>query len=116
MTKKIAFFAFNGAPLCFMHVLLNALDMKEKGYEVKIIFEGGTVKLIKDFSKPDNPFHKLYMRAKNAGLIDCVCKACAVKMDSLEAAETQGLPIDDELSGHPGMAKYIEQGYEVMVF
>jgi hypothetical protein len=29
--EKVALFAFKGEPLCFVHVLLNALDMKEKG-------------------------------------------------------------------------------------
>jgi hypothetical protein len=35
--KKIALFVFNGDPMCFIHVLLNALDMSEKGYEAKIV-------------------------------------------------------------------------------
>lgn len=26
--------------MCFVHVLLNALDMQERGYEVKVILEG----------------------------------------------------------------------------
>ena len=32
--KKVVLFAFNGDFMCFIHVLLNALDMHEKGYEV----------------------------------------------------------------------------------
>jgi len=32
--KKVALVAFNGEPMCFVHVLLNALDMEEKGYEM----------------------------------------------------------------------------------
>ena len=44
--KKIALFVFNGDPMCFIHVLLNALDMKGKGDEAKIIIEGASVKLI----------------------------------------------------------------------
>ena len=39
-TKKVALFAFNGELMCFIHVLLNALDMNKKGYEVKIVIEG----------------------------------------------------------------------------
>ena len=31
--KKIALFVFNGDPMCFIHVLLNALDMKQKEYD-----------------------------------------------------------------------------------
>ena len=32
--EKVALFAFNGELMCFIHVLLNAIDMKEKGYDV----------------------------------------------------------------------------------
>ena len=39
MEKKVAIFAFNGKPMCFVHALLNTLDMKEKGYDVKLIIE-----------------------------------------------------------------------------
>ena len=38
--KKVALFAFNGDFKCFAHVLLNALDMKAKGYDVKVVIEG----------------------------------------------------------------------------
>ena len=38
--KKVALFAFNGELMCLMHVLLNAIDMNERGQEVKIVIEG----------------------------------------------------------------------------
>jgi hypothetical protein len=44
--KKFALFVFNGDPMCFIHVLLNAIDMSEKGYEAKIVVEGAATKLI----------------------------------------------------------------------
>jgi len=44
--KKFALFVFNGDPMCFIHVLLNALDMSAKEHEVKIIIEGAATKLI----------------------------------------------------------------------
>ncbi len=47
--KKLALFAFNGDPMCFIHILLNALDMKEKGFDGKIIIEGSATKLIHEF-------------------------------------------------------------------
>jgi hypothetical protein len=40
MQRKVAIFAYNGEPMCFAHVLLNALDMKEKGYDERYM-EGG---------------------------------------------------------------------------
>ncbi len=42
----IALFAFNGEPMCFLHVLLNALDMKARGFGVKLVLEGASVKLV----------------------------------------------------------------------
>ena len=57
--RKIAFFPFKGEKMCFMHVLINALDCHEKGMDVKIIVEGEAVKLIKDEIKSKTPgtFH-----------------------------------------------------------
>lgn len=43
--KKILFYAMQGEKMCFVHVLLNALQLKEENCEVKIIFEGQAVKL-----------------------------------------------------------------------
>jgi len=114
--KKTALFVFNGDPMCFIHVLLNALDMKEKGYEAKIIIEGAATKLIPELAKEDNPLHDLWEKSKAAGLVDGVCKACSNKMRTLEAAKDQGLTLLDEMTGHPGMAHYRDDGFEIVSF
>ena len=114
--KKFALFVFNGDPMCFIHVLLNALDMKEKGYDGKIIIEGSATKLLPELAKSDNPLHKLWEKVKEAGLVDGVCKACSNKLETLEAAKKQGLTLLDEMSGHPSMARYRDEGFEVISF
>ena len=115
MSKKIALFAFNGE-LCFIHVLLYSLDFADSEYDVKLIIEGTATKEIVKLKNPLNPMHKLYKKVKDAGLIDCVCKACANKMGALEAAKEEGLRIEDEMSGHPSMARYRNEGYEIIVY
>lgn len=114
--KKVALFVFNGDPLCFIHVLLNALDMKAKGDDVKIIIEGASVKLIPELVKPDNPLNGLWKKNLEQGLIEGVCKACANKLGTLDAAKEQGLTLLDDMSGHPGMSGYRDKGYEVITF
>ena len=114
--KKFALFVFNGDPMCFIHVLLNALDMKGKGYDSKIVIEGSATKLLSDLDRPDNPLHKLWEKVKEAGLVDGVCKACSNKLGTLEAAKEQGLTLLDEMSGHPSMARYRNEGFEVISF
>lgn len=114
--KKIALFAFNGETMCFVHVLLNAIDLHENGYNIKVILEGSATKLIAELNDTAKPFSKLYHTAKDLGLFDCVCRACAAKMGSLSAAEEQNLPLCDDMSGHPSVRKYIEQGYQILTF
>ena len=114
--KKMVLFAFNGDPVCFVHVLLNALDMNEKGYEGKIVIEGAATKLIPDLIAKDNPLNKLWEQAVSAGLIAGTCKACSNKMGTLEAAKKQGLTLLDEMMGHPSMARYRNAGFEVVSF
>jgi hypothetical protein len=114
--KKFALFVFNGDPMCFIHVLLNALDMAEKGYEAKIIIEGAATKLISELEKKGNPLHQLWQRARAKGLVDGVCKACANKMESIVEAKTLGLPLLEDMLGHPGMARYRDAGFEIITF
>ncbi len=43
-------------------------------------------------------------------------RACAAKVEGLAAAEAQGLNICGDMKGHPSLATYIEDGYEVISF
>jgi hypothetical protein len=114
--KKIALFVFNGDPMCFIHVLLNALDMDEKGYDAKIIIEGAATKLIPELEKKGNPLHQLWKQAKGEGLVEGACKACSKKMETIASAKAQGLPLLEDMLGHPAMARYSEAGYEIITF
>lgn len=109
--NKFVFFAFKGELLCFNHVLLNALDFSSKGMEAKIIIEGEAVKLVKELEESDNP---MYKSAKTKGLIDGICKACSAKMGVLDYNQTVGIPLKDEMNGHPSMAAYIKEGYHII--
>jgi hypothetical protein len=109
--RKIAFFAFRGDEMCFMHLVLNAMDLHKKGYPVKIIMEGEAVTIIEKLEKGEN---KPYLKAKGMGLFDCICKACSAKLGVLEFNETVGIPLKGNLEGHPAMEDYIKEGYEII--
>ena len=113
---KTALFAFNGEMMCFIHVLLNALDLKASGHEVAVVIEGSATKLAPELAKPDNPMHGIWTKAREAGLIRAVCRACSQKMGVLRQIEDLGLPLGDDMQGHPGMAPYLNQGYRVITF
>lgn len=114
--KKVVLFAFNGELMCFVHVLLNGLDMHEKGFEVKIVIEGSATKLVPDLGVEGNLLSAPFKRVQSLGLIEGVCKACATKMGTVEDAASLVLPLLSNMWGHPGMAKYIQDGYQIVTF
>ncbi|MEF2146032.1 MAG: DsrE family protein [Desulfovibrionaceae bacterium] len=114
--EKTVLVAFNGEMMCFVHVLLNALDMQERGGEPLVVFEGAAVKLVPELERPSNPFAALYDKAKNAGLIAGVCRACSAKLGVLEEVKASGLPLLDDMSGHPSLGAFMEKGYRVLTF
>jgi len=114
--KKVVLFAFNGDKMCFIHVLLNALDMHEKGYEVKIVVEGSATKLVPEMAKEGDFLNPLYTQAKEKGLFAIVCKACSAKMKVLDAVEKEGLPVGGTLKGHPSMSEFLDNGYQLITF
>lgn len=97
--------------MCFQHILLNALDLSANGKEVKIIFEGASVKLVSVFAEEMNP---LYQKAQDLGLIAGVCLACSRVLGVYEQNKSSGLTLLDDMSGHAGMKDYIHSGYQVI--
>jgi hypothetical protein len=49
--------------------------------------------------KADAPFAELFSKVKEAGLIDCVCKACSAKLGSMEDAKKLGLNVSGTMMG-----------------
>ena len=114
MSQKTLIFAFQGNPMCFIHVLLNAIDLHEKGMDGSIIIEGEAVKLIPEMSKPGHFLSALYQKANELGLIKEVCLACSKKLGVANAVEDAGLPLSGDMAGHPSISKYIEDGYKII--
>lgn len=109
--KKVLFYGMTGEKMCFQHILLNAIDLYSSDVKVKIIFEGASVKLVSVFEKENNP---LYRKAKEAGIIAGICLACSKVMDVYEENLESGLEMLEDMSGHAGMKKYTNDGYQVI--
>ena len=114
--KQNVFFAFRGDPMCFVHVLLNSLNLHKKGMGGQIVLEGDAVKLVPEMVKTDNFLNKLYLEVKKKNLIIGACKACSTKLKVRDNIEAEGIPLIGEMMGHPAMSEYIDQGYQVLTF
>ncbi len=111
--EKFVIYAMRGDEMCFVHVLLNALDLNERGDEVKIVFEGASVTLVPVFEEKQQP---LYLRAKELGLIAGVCKACSATLGVLEDVQKTDLTLLDDMKGHAGLRPFVDKGYSVITF
>lgn len=110
---KYLFYVMRGKKMCFVHVLLNALDLAEAGNEVKIIFEGESVRLPKILEEEK---FGLYLKAKERNLIAGVCYACSVQLDVLDFNQGLDYPLIKDMNGHAGMKRYVDEGYHVVTF
>ena len=114
--RKMALFVFDPEPGCLAHVMLNAFDMRNRGWEVKIVLEGEATKLVSILRNETKPFHDLYRRTLNEGLFDGVCRACATRFGAIQAAIEQNIRPCGEMDGHPAVGEYLADGWEVLVF
>lgn len=112
--KKIAVVSFTGEMPCFVHALLNVWNYHQRGYETALIIEGASAARLADIG--GSPQAGLWEKVKGAGLVKSVCKACAAQMGTLDAAESQGLPIDAALSGHSDLEAFTARGFEIILF
>ncbi|MBU4525242.1 MAG: cytoplasmic protein [Desulfomicrobium sp.] len=113
---KTVLFVFNGDPMCFIHVLLNALDMHAAGHQTCIVMEGASVALVPALVKPEHPLANLFTKVRAAGLLDGACKACSVKLGVAAEVEAAGVALIGEMHGHPSMRSYMDAGWQVITF
>ncbi|MDD4080863.1 MAG: hypothetical protein PHP02_05570 [Eubacteriales bacterium] len=109
--KKVLLYGMTGEKTCFMHVLLNALDLHAAGHEARVVFEGASVKLPAVLAKENNP---VYLKSREAGLLAGVCLACSKTLGVYEDNLALGLPMLSDMSGHAGTKPFLEAGYEVI--
>ena len=114
MTERVAIFAFNGEPMCFVHALLNALHMRQNGIDVALIIEGSATRTFCSFAEEEAAHHNLYQEVTEQGLVDCVCQACSHATGVLEDVKRLGLPLCSEMNGHPAMSRYVAEGYAII--
>ena len=109
--KKIAIFAFRGEGPCFMHAILNAEDMRKKGFEAIVIMEGGSVKHISSIISGTFPIS--LDRIKD--VVDCACLGCSQMFKVDQLIKSAGIRLDGGMSNHVSVADYIIKGYSIIV-
>jgi hypothetical protein len=111
VSKKVAIFAFRGEGPCFLHALLNAEDMRNRGLNAVVIMEGGSVKNIRAVAEGTFPVPV----DKVKSLVDCACLGCSMlfKVDGL--FQQVDIRLEGGMSNHVSITDYMDKGYEILI-
>lgn len=112
---KVAIFACSGDLMHFAHAMMNALDMHSRGIDVKLLMDCGALRLVAALQEADKPFAELLQKVRETGILGGVCMACAERLKITDEVRRQGLPMQNEMFGHPSMGHYIQEGYQIIV-
>ncbi len=98
-----------------VHALLYASELYEKGTDVKLIFDGAGTRFIEELSKEENVANSLFKSVEKMGIIDGVCKYCSGAFGAdKEQIKSRGLKLISKYNGHPSIADYILNDYQVI--
>ncbi len=116
MNEKVTFVLMGGLdmPCRMVHAFLWALDVTTRGGDANIVLEGESPHWLLELSDPAHGRHRLYSKVKDMGLIDAVCKACAVQAQAVEVAAEEGLRLVYDASGHVSLMRYMKDGYQIV--
>ena len=95
------------------------LELKEKGQEVALIFQGTGTRWPEAIAMPDHPAHALFARL--ADKVIGVCGGCADVFGATDGVKKTGLPLVRErdipgLGGVLDLSRYLDQGYRLVTF
>lgn len=100
-----------------VHALLYATELKEKGYDVVLIFDGAGTEWAEELSNPDSQTKllRMYTTFKKKGIQEIVCDFCAGAFGVKGKLNKRQCPLLSEYKGHPSIEKWVKQGYQLLI-
>jgi hypothetical protein len=97
------------------HALLYTKEIHDKKMDVKLVFDGAGTQWALKLAKGKGGFNKMYVDLKDKCLVLGACLACSKAFGVEEELRALGEKFVDEYEGHPDTAKYIADGYELVI-
>lgn len=101
------------------NALFLAIELKERGSDVDLIFQGAGARWAAEVVKPDHPAHAAFKAVEDK--VRGVCGGCADVFGATEGAEASGLKLvrDTDIPGTTGvldLSAYIAAGDTLVTF
>ena len=116
MNCKVLFVLFAGPemPCKLQHAFLFARDVAKRSGQARIVFEGNSPNWLPELANPEHKLSGMFKRVVDEGLVDGVCRGCAMMHGVVPVAETLGLELLDAAFGHVSLVPYVKDGYEIV--
>ncbi|MDO8489502.1 MAG: DsrE family protein [Candidatus Omnitrophota bacterium] len=100
-----------------LHALLYATELKEKGYDVVLIFDGAGTEWAEELSNPDSQSKLLpmYQSLKKTGVVEVICDFCSLAFGVNDKLKNRQANLVSEYQGHPSIEKWIRRGYVLII-
>ncbi len=100
-----------------VHSLLYTKELKEHGHEVRLIFDGAGTEWVGEWSRQesDDKLRPMYLDLKEKGVTEDVCDYCAGAFSVKEQLKKNEVGMVSDYQGHPSIAKWADQGYQILI-
>lgn len=100
-----------------VHAFLYARELKEHGHEVRLVFDGAGSEWAEELSNPasESKIKPMYNEFKKQGISEVICDFCAGAFGVKEKLQGRQLPLTAEYEGHPSIAQWADQGYQIVI-
>ena|SRR3989338_579607 len=100
-----------------VHALLYSKELKEHGHEVKLVFDGAGTEWASEWMSAESTdkLKPMYEELKKSGVTQIICDFCATAFKVKENLEKEKAVITAEYQGHPSIAKWADEGYQIIV-
>jgi intracellular sulfur oxidation DsrE/DsrF family protein len=100
-----------------LHALLYSDELMKHGHEVVLVFDGAGTEWVHEWSDPEtkNKYASKYLELKKKGVTELICDYCAGAFQVKKDLLGRKLTLDGEFEGHPSIAKWADQGYQLVV-
>lgn len=100
-----------------VHALLYARELREHGHTAVLLFDGAGTQWINEWVNPasQDRLKAQYEALRRAGVTEVICDFCATAFEARSNLDAGRIPLNSEYQGHASIAKYADEGYEIVV-
>jgi len=99
------------------HALLYSQELLDHGHEVVLVFDGAGTHWANVWSnlETEGKFRKLYLELRKSGVTEVICDYCATAFKERVHLDARQANFKGDYKGHPSIAKYANDGYQILI-